>query len=81
MEVLDQVGGVDHLSDLVGILEIDRQPLPVVAPGSDDGRVLLPPVLLQEIQLIGSLLDVLGLIDTLEFCHEGSTVFPGEILA
>ena len=32
MEVLDQVGGVDHLAGLVGILEIDCQPLPVVVP-------------------------------------------------
>ena len=49
VEVLDQVGGVDHLSHLVGVLEIDCQPLPVVVPGSDDGRILLPSVLLQEI--------------------------------
>ena len=33
MEALDRVGGViNHLADLIGILEIDRQPLPVVAP-------------------------------------------------
>ena len=32
MEVLDRVGGIDLLTDLIGILEIDCQPLPVVAP-------------------------------------------------
>ena len=49
MEVLSRVGGVDLLMDLIRVLEIERQPLPVIAPGSDDGLVLLPPVLLQEI--------------------------------
>jgi hypothetical protein len=80
MHGLNGIGGINHAADLLGIFEVDRQVLPLAAPGVDDNRILGTSAALQLIQCALSGLLAHRLIDGFQIRHEGSLVFGGHVL-
>lgn len=62
------------------VFEVDRQVLPLTAPGLDDYRVLSAPAALQFVQGGFSSLFAYGLVDRLQIGHEGLLVLRGHVL-
>ena len=77
VQTFDGVGGVNHLSDFVGVSEKRDHLVPDSAPALSDGRdPFAKGPLLKVLQSLGRQLGGLGVVDLFEFSGHWFSVFP-----
>ena len=80
MDRFDDIGRIDDPSDILGILEVVGEVLPLVPPGLNYNGILRSPLLLQPVQLRLGRLFRDSLIDSFEILGELLLVFGGHAL-
>lgn len=81
MKTFNDVGRVDNLTDLLGILEVVRQPIPIPSPGLDHFWIFGIPVCLKLIQISFSRFLCRGFVDLLKLPDEWLHVLPGQVFS
>ena len=77
---LDRVGRIDHLPDLRGVIEEDRQPLPIRPPTRADGGILRIPALRETLQGLLGLGQCRRGIDGSQVRGHCLALLPGNVL-
>ena len=79
IQVLNEICGIDYLSDFQRELEENSQVIPVVSPGQYGIRILSCPFLFQIVKFRGSNLLIGCIIDILHICRKLFLVLINDI--